>query len=178
MHTVVNFLPWRRALFYRQLRRWGLLACGIVLIAAITALALRSHWQLERAINDTQASAQRQINQLLSQREQQRNAQAKRNAWVLQRLARRQDTLEWSQRLLEIVERLPAQAWLDELSFRDGALWLSGTLIQFSALATLDDGLQNLPGFQPGKAGKIQRDNAGRWLFQYQLQKGVANAAP
>lgn len=178
MSPVVNFLPWRRARFYQHLRHWGMFVCASALICTAAALALCTHWRSVRAVHDIHMQAERQITLQLAQREQERSAQAKQQALLQQRLAHRRETQAWSQQLLEIVERLPAQAWLNALSYRDGALMMSGTLTQFAALTVLDRGLQTLPGFQPGKAGKIQRDSAGRWVFEYRLQKDVAYAAP
>ncbi|WP_393970271.1 hypothetical protein [Kluyvera intermedia] len=118
------------------------------------------------------------MSQQLAERVQQRNAQRLQSAQLRQRQAGRQKTQAWSSRLTQLAEKLPAPAWLTALSYRDGVLSLTGTLTQFSAFSTLDEGFASVADFLPGQAEKIQRDSAGLWLFEYQLREDVGHEAP
>lgn len=106
------------------------------------------------------------------------NAQVAQNAQLRQRQAHRHKTQDWSSRLTQLADKLPAQAWLKTLSYRDGVLALSGTIAQFAALNTMDDSMQSVPGFARGKAEKIQRDSAGYWMFEYRLREDVGHENP
>lgn len=106
------------------------------------------------------------------------NAQVAQNAQLRQRQAHRHKTQDWSSRLTQLADKLPAQAWLKALSYRDGVLALSGTIAQFAALNTMDDSMQSVPGFARGKAEKIQRDSAGYWMFEYRLREDVGHENP
>lgn len=178
MAATVNFLPWRQMRFYLLLRRWGVLILGLWLVCGATAYVRCLHWQATRAANETHTQAEQQISQQLVLREKQFSVEAQRQAQIQKRLASRQATQDWSRRLLDLSAQLPAQVWLNALSYRDSELSLTGTLTQFSAMTALDSGLKTVSGFQPGRAGKIQRDSAGRWLFQYQLREEVTHGAP
>ncbi|BBQ81896.1 TPA: hypothetical protein I9Y23_000809 [Kluyvera ascorbata] len=177
VHTV-NFLPWRRARFYRHLRRWvaGVAACWLLSMAV--AFSCQLSGKARRAGDDIHADAERQITQQLAAREREWAARAQQQALLAQRLAHRRTTEAWAARLSTLAEQLPPQAWLNELVYRERTLLLSGTLIQFAALAGVEQVLTALPGFQPATAGKIQRDNAGRWQVHYQLQEETDDAAP
>lgn len=176
MASTVNFLPWRRARFHQRLRRWGLVVCAIWLLCGAGGWAGWAHWRSERVVNDIHTQAEQLRGQQLAQREKALRAQRQQQVHTQQRLARRRDVESWPSRLRLLAERLPASAWLNTLRYQDRALSLSGTLTQFPALAALDQVLRSLPGFQPGRAGKIQRDKAGRWLFQYQLSQEAPDA--
>lgn len=81
-------------------------------------------------------------------------------------------------RLQALAEHLPASAWLKELSYRDGTLSLSGVLTQFSALGEVEKTLRAIPGFHLKPIEKIERENTGRWLFQYSLREEADYVLP
>lgn len=178
INTAVNFLPWRRRQFTRVLWRWGLLVCSSWLVCACIAFYAALYWQADRNLSEVYVSAEQRLRQQMSQREQLLNVKAQQNAQAQKRRLNKEMTEAWSSRLGWLAEHLPEQAWLTELTYHRGVLSLAGVLTQFSALAVADRELQHVPGFLPGKAGKIVRGNDGYWQFQYQLPEGVANAAP
>lgn len=174
----VNLLPWRRIRFYQHLRRWGAGVAACWLCGAVVVLSCWLNGKAVQAVNDMHIAAERQIAQRLILRERERAEREKQKVRNAQKLARRQETLAWSARLTTLAEGLPAQAWLNALDYRDRTLSLSATLTRFSALTELEHRLETLPGFQPAKPGKIQRDSAGRWLVRFQLHEEIAHAAP
>lgn len=178
IHQSVNFLPWRRIQFHRCLQRWGMLVCMSWLICGGMAFYAANYWQVERQVSEIHLLAELQIRQQLLQREQQLKANAQQRARAQKRRAMRAITQAWSPRLFALSEHLPEQVWLNELSYRRGTLSLAGVLTQFSALSALEQELQRVSGFRPGKAGKIHRGSDGYWQFQYQLPEEVENAAP
>ena len=170
----VNFLPWRRIQFHRCLQRWGLRVCMSWLICGMAFYAA-GYWQAERQVSEIHRLAERQIHQQLVRRDQQLKANAQQRARAQKRRAMKEATQAWSPRLFALSKQLPQQAWL---SYRRGTLSLTGVLTQFSALSVLEQELQRVSGFMPGKAGKIHRGSDGFWQFQYQLSEAVHNAAP
>lgn len=178
MNQTVNFLPWRRIQFYRDLQRWGLLVGGSWLVCSCVAFYAALYWQMDKKVSDYHVLAEQQIRQQIVQREQQIKGDTEQRALYQKRLAMREITRLWSMRLSTLAENLPQQAWLNELSYRHGALSLSGVLTQFSALSAIERELQHVPGFLPAKAGKIQRGSDGYWQFQYQLPEEVGHAVP
>lgn len=178
MNLAVNFLPWRRIRFYRQLRRWGAGVAACWLCGAAVVLFCWLNGQAARTVNAMHIAAERQIAQQLALRERAQAERAKQQALNAQKHARRQATLAWSARLTTLAEGIPAQAWLNELDYRDRTLSLSATLTRFPALTELEHRLETVPGFQPAKPGKIQRDSTGRWLVRYQLNEEIAHATP
>lgn len=176
-HTV-NFLPWRRLRLYRQLRRWGAGVLALWLVFGALALTCRLRWQTVASVDAVQATAERQLSQLLAQRQQALIIRAQEQAAKAQKAARRRATAAWSARLVMLAETLPAQAWLNELTYSDRTLQLSGTLTQFSALVPLERALNALPGFENARPGTLQRDEAGRWRVHYQLREEATHAAP
>lgn len=178
INQTVNFLPWRRIQFYRDLQRWGLLVCGCWLMCGCMAFYATLYWQTARQVSDLHLLAEQQIRQQMLLREQRLKADVQQRAKDQKRRSMRAVTEAWSPRLFALSEHLPERAWLNELSYRRGVLSLAGVLTQFSALSALERELQSVSGFMPGKAGKIQRDNDGYWQFQYQLPEEVENAAP
>ena len=176
-HTV-NFLPWRRLRLYRLLRRWGSGILALWLVVGALAIACRLHWQTVASVDAVQATAERQLSQLLAQRQQALLLRAQEQAAQVQKAARRRVTAAWSARLVELAEALPAQAWLNELTYSDRTLQLSGTLTQFSTLVPLERALNALSGFEKARPGTIQRDEAGRWRVHYQLSEEAPHADP
>ena len=174
----VNFLPWRRIQFHRCLQRWGLRVCMSWLICGGMAFYAAGYWQAERQVSEIHRLAERQIHQQLVRRDQQLKANAQQRARAQKRRAMKEATQAWSPRLFALSKQLPKQAWLNALSYRRGTLSLTGALTQFSALSVLEQELQRVSGFMPGKAGKIHRGSDGFWQFQYQLSEAVHNAAP
>lgn len=178
VNETVNFLPWRRIRLLRCLRYWGIWVGAIWLVCGVAASLVRGHWQGVARVHEVQTLAEQHITQRLAEQMQQLNARARQQAQWRLRQARRQKTQDWSSRLTQLAQQLPAHAWLTALSYRDGVLSLSGTLTQFSALATLDGSFQSVPGFLPGHAEKIQRDSAGRWTFEYRIREETRHEAP
>ena len=178
MNPAVNFLPWRRIRFYQRLRRWGAGVAACWLCGAAMALSGWLNGQAVLAVNNIHNAAEQQISQRLALRERALRERAKQQALNAQKQARRRVTATWSARLTALAEGMPAQAWLNALDYRDRTLSLSATLTRFPALAALENSLRALPGFQPAKVGKIQRDSAGRWQFQYALREESGNASP
>ena len=178
VNETVNFLPWRRTRFLRCLRYWGIWVGAIWLICGAAVWRVRGHWQGVQRVHEVQTQAEQRITQQLAERVEQLNARALQRAQWQLRQARRQKTQDWSSRLTQLAEQLPAQAWLTALSYRDGVLSLSGTLTQFGALATIDVVFQSVPGFMPGHAEKIQRDSAGRWVFEYRIREETRHETP
>ena len=123
-------------------------------------------------------AAERRMAQRLILREREQAEREKQKVRNAQKQARRQETRAWSARLMTLAEGLPAQAWLNALDYRDHTLSLSATLTRFPALTELEHRLETVPGFQPAKPGKIQRDSAGRWLVRFQLNEESAHATP
>lgn len=178
MNDSVNFLPWRRTRLLRQLRYWSMCVCAVWLVCGVVVWAAREHWQDERCVHEMHAQMAQHISQQLAQRVQQRNVQILQSSQLRQRQAGRQKTQAWSPRLMQLAEKLPAQAWLTALSYRDGVLSLTGTLTQFSAFSTMDGGFASVADFLPGHAEKIQQDSAGFWMFEYQLREALGHETP
>lgn len=178
MNPAVNFLPWRRKRFYQHLRRWGAGVAACWLCGAAMVLSGWLNGQATQAVNEVHLAAEQQIAQRLALRERELRERARQQALNAQKQARRRTTATWSARLTALAEGMPAQAWLNALDYRDRTLSLSATLTRFPALAALENSLRAVPGFQPAKVGKIQRDSAGRWLAHYQLIEEADDAAP
>lgn len=172
MIQTVNFLPWRRIRFYQHLRRWGAGVAICWLCGAVVVLSCWLNGKAVQAVNDMHIAAERQIAQRLILREREQAEWEKQKVRNAQKQARRQETRAWSARLMTLAEGLPAQAWLNALDYRDHTLSLSATLTE------LEHRLEIVPGFQPAKPGKIQRDSAGRWLVRFQLNEERAHATP
>ncbi|WP_052282823.1 PilN domain-containing protein [Kluyvera genomosp. 1] len=178
MNQTVNFLPWRRIQFYRDLRCWGLRVCGSWLVCGGMAFYASLYWQIDQKVSEHHVLAEQQIRQQMLLREQQLKSDAQERALDQKRLAMREVTRAWSQRLSALADNLPPQSWLNELTYRRGVLSLSGVLTQFSALSAVEQVLQSIPGFLPGKAGNIQRSSDGYWQFQYQLAEEMRHVVP
>lgn len=174
----VNFLPWRQRRFRRLLNRWLGWVGAIWLVCGVLAFVGREYWLPVAAVSDIHTESERLLVQQLALRERALQASLQQQAALQKRQRTRQMTEAWSPRLLALAERLPASAWLSELSYRDGVLSLSGALTLFSALADVEQTLRAIPGFRLGQVGKIQRDSAGRWQFQYALREESGNAPP
>lgn len=178
MNDSVNFLPWRRTRRLRQLRYWGMCVCAVWLVCGVVVWAARGHWQGEQRVHEMHAQMAQHISQQLAERVQQRNAQILQSAQLRLRQAGRQKTQVWSSRLTQLAEKLPAQAWLTALSYRDGVLSLTGMLTQFTAFTTLDEGFASVADFLPGQAEKIQQNSDGHWMFEYQLREVLGHETP
>lgn len=178
MNINVNFLPWRRSRFYRHLRYWGMFVGGVWLILGTLVYEVAVEKVMTLTIIDIQHTAEKQISTQMGIRERQLRERAQQHAVQRKRFAYRKATLAWVQRLSLLAEHLPAQAWLTQMTYRDRVLSLSGLLNRFPALAVLDDELHHVIGFEPGQAGKIERDSEGRWGFDYQLRQRPDDATP
>ena len=174
----VNFLPWRQRRFRRLIQRWLVWAGVVWLLCGALAFIGRGYWLPVAAVSNIHVEAERRVVQQLAQREQVLQAGLQQQAALKKRQRTRQVTEAWSPRLLALAAHFPASAWLSELSYRDGVLSLSGVLTPVSALAEVEQTLRAIPGFRLGQAGKIQRDSAGRWQFQYALREESGNASP
>lgn len=176
--SLVNFLPWRRMHFQRQIRGWGLLVGGVWLVSCAVTLIMREGWSSAGAISDVHASAEQQIAQQLARKEPLLRMEMQRQSVLRKRQLSRLATEAWALRLQTLAEHLPASAWLKEFSYRDGMLSLSGVLTQFSALGEVEKTLRTFPGFRLKPVEKIERDSSGRWLFQYSLREEADHAVP
>lgn len=176
--SLVNFLPWRRMHFQKQLRGWSLMVGGLWLVSFALTLIMREGWSSAGAISDLHTSAEQQIAQQLARKEQSLEMEMQRQSVLRKRQLSRRATEAWALRLQALAEHLPASAWLRELSYRDGTLSLSGVLTQFSALGEVEKTLRAIPGFHLKPIEKIERENTGRWLFQYSLREEADHAVP
>lgn len=178
MSQAINLLRWREKRRRRCLRLWLLLLAGLCLIS--TAVWL--HGFSVRALSHTWRAAitenQKPLSEALSQREQHLKEQQQR--WHERALLEKQraSTQQWQGHLQALAEQLPEQAWLTTLQWQNETLHFTGVASQFSALARLAQVVKQLPGFQPGTAGAVHRDDQGRWQFSYQLLKEVEHESP
>ena len=176
--SLVNFLPWRRMHFQRQLRGWSLLVTGVWLISCTVTLIMREGWSSAGAISDVHTSVEQQIAQQLARKEQSLQMEMQQQSVLRKRQLSRRATEAWVLRLQTVAEHLPASAWLREFSYRDGTLSLSGVLTQFAALGEVEKTLRAIPGFHLKPIEKIERESTGRWLFQYSLREEAGYALP
>lgn len=178
MSASVNFLPWRQSRLRKRILHGGLILAGIML----TLLMLGGNRLVASHLQDTlmvcHIDAERQLIHALAQREELLRRRLQERAQQQRQQSVRRQTLAWQARLVALAEQLPAQAWLTGLSYQNDVLSLSGVLARFSALHSLDEQMQHVDGFQPAVAGKMARDKDGRWLFNYQIKRRVADAAP
>ncbi|KNC90196.1 hypothetical protein GM31_05330 [Trabulsiella odontotermitis] len=176
MHQV-NFLPWRERRQRRCLRFWVLISVGSLLVMTLAWLMTRLTLENANHIAALHAAANRDLQQILAQREKplrQALQQANnRQQWQ----ARHARTQAWQPRLQAVAARFPEQAWLTELTWQNTTLTLNGQTTAFTALADLNDALRELPGLKPAKAGKTGRDAQGRWQFTLRLE-GADAATP
>ena len=176
MAQAVNFLPWRARQQRRCLRVWTTIFSATLLLIVLLAVMLRMHalqenqrltWVQQAGITLQTGLAQRQARLLAQQAERQTRQQRHR---------RLQATREWQRTLTRLADALPAQAWLNELRFQQGALSLAGYAVSFAALGELETALNALPGLRMGKPGAASRDTQGRWQFNYDLLPDAPHA--
>lgn len=178
MTASVNFLPWRQSRQRKRIRRACLMA-GLVLLAVMATGGIRyGELRARRAALIVHIDAERQLIRALAQREaafreRERVAQQRQREY-----AARQHTAAWEARLVELAEKLPARAWLTELTYQNEVLSLSGALMRPAVLRAVDETLRQMAGFSPAVAGKMTRDKAGRWLFNYQMKRRADDATP
>lgn len=175
--ATVNFLPWRQQRRRRFWRFWCLLVTGSVLVAGLMTQSLSVSLEQDRQVQRVYLQADTTLYRLLVQRQQ--DLHGRRQQIIAQRARQQQyaRTGRWQQTLLQVAARLPAQVWLTQLEFRQGALKLSGYSLSLRALTGLDAALEDMPGFVNGKAGRTRRDESGRWQFHYQLTQEPHDAA-
>lgn len=178
MGISVNFLPWRQGREKRRRRRWVLITALLTLTAILGGGIAVEGWRSRGTVISANLDAERLLAQALKQREMQLTRRQQSHTTRRYHDAIRRSTLAWQTRLTDLAAALPAQAWLTRLDYQNGVLALSGSLSRFSALHPLNDMLQHIDEFQPAVAGKMARDEKGRWLFNYTLKRNIADAAP
>ncbi|MEO3991636.1 PilN domain-containing protein [Pseudocitrobacter cyperus] len=178
MTTRVNFLPWRQSRLRRRRFRGCLIVAGMLLLAMVTGGIRLGDLRLSNAALAQKIEAERQLLRALTLREEQLNARQQAQKLLQREASARLKTLAWQARLQALAAQLPEQAWLTGLGYQNDVLTLSGVLNRFSALHALDETMQHIAEFHPAVAGKMTRDDAGRWLFNYQIKRSVADAAP
>lgn len=176
MSHSVNFLPWRETRRRQRLQMAGVLIIGLLLILLAALLVSRLNKQGSHALETVRISAddllytalqqrERAIRQLLQQQEQQRL-----------RYRRLQKSAAWQSRLQAIASRMPEQAWLTHLHYRQNTLMLRGLTLNLKGLAELEKALGNIAGLRPPRAGETHRDSEGRWLFHFSMDDEDDNA--
>lgn len=139
----------------------------LILLAALLAPRLNkraAHWMATVKLN-----ADNQLYSALQQRERTMRQQLQHREQQRLRRLRREKTAAWQPRLQEIAARMPEDAWLTHLEYRQNALSLSGLTLNLKGLAALEKALANISGFLPAKAGETHRDSEGRWLFHFSM---------
>lgn len=178
MSASVNFLPWRQSRQRKRRRLGGLVLAGVMLALLMSGASRLAQSRLQERLLVCHVDAERQVIRALTLREEQIGLRLQEREQQLRQQTARRQTLAWQARLAALTERLPAQAWLTGLSYQNDVLQLSGVLVRFSALHSLDEQMQHIDGFQPAIAGKMARDKDGRWLFNYQMKRRAVDAAP
>jgi pilus assembly protein HofN len=92
----------------------------------------------------------------------QRQQQEQRRACALRA------TAAWQPTLQAIASRMPEQAWLTRLEYRQNTLILSGLALHLKGLAELEKALGSVAG-SSAKGGETHRDSEGRWLFHFSM---------
>ena len=171
MSRPVNLLPWRQSRRLRVLRFWGLMFGALPLLA----VALHASQQIARmhieALGAVRTQADAALGQALAGREAQLKARLAGQALLRQRQTRLRQTAEWETALTNIALRLPENAWLTALSWRDGALTLSGLTGRLATLSELDAALRALPAWHEVTSGATRREGRERWQFSYRLTR-------
>ncbi|VUS95609.1 PilN domain-containing protein [Klebsiella spallanzanii] len=176
MSQIVNFLPWRETRRRKRLRTGLLLTSGVLLILLAMLLASRLHKRMTDTLETLWIGADSQLYSAFQQREHVMRQQLQQQEQRRQRQLRREKTAAWQPRLQEIAARLPEQAWLTHLEYRQNALLLSGLTFNLKGLVVLEKALESIHGFHPAKAGETHRDSEGRWLFRFSMTGEGENA--
>ena len=169
MSHIVNFLPWRETRRKQRLRIGGLVSVGLLLILLAALLAPRLNKRTAHWLATVKLNADNQLYSALQQRERTMRQQLQHREQQRLRRLRREKTAAWQPRLQEIAARMPEDAWLPHLEYRQNALSLSGLTLNLKGLAALEKALANISGFLPAKAGETHRDSEGRWLFHFSM---------
>ena len=169
MSQIVNFLPWRETRRRQRLRSGGLVLVGFLLVLLMAWFASRMNSRVSHSLEAERASAESQLYNAFQQRERVMRQRLQQHERLRQRQQRREITAAWQPRLLEVAARLPEQAWLTSLEYRQNALTLGGLTLNLKALTTLEKALEGISGFHPAKAGETHRDSEGRWLFSFSM---------
>lgn len=169
MVQIVNFLPWRETRRRQRLQMGGLLVAGFLLILLALLVTSRLNRQVNHAFETVRINAENRLYTAFQQRERVMQQQLQQYERLRQSRRRREKTAAWQPGLRMIAARLPAQAWLTHLEYRQNALLLRGLTLNIKGLAALDKALENITGFRPAQAGETHRDSEGRWLFSFSM---------
>lgn len=176
MSRLVNFLPWRETRRRQRLRTGGLLIAGLLLILIAALLASRLNKRVNLLPATAKINADDRLYAAFQQRERGMRQQLEQQEHRRLRQLRRERTAAWQPGLREIAARMPEQAWLTHLEYRQNTLLMSGLTLNLKGLAALEKELGKLSGFRPAKAGETRRDSEGRWVFHFSLAGEDGNA--
>lgn len=169
MVQIVNFLPWRERRRWQRLRMGGLLVVGFLLILLALLFTSRLNRQTSHLLRTVIIDAESQLHTAFQQRERVMRQQLQQYERRRQSRRQREKTAAWQPGLRMIAARLPAQAWLTHLEYRQNTLSLRGLTLNLKGVAALEKALENITGFRPAQAGETHRDSEGRWLFSFSM---------
>lgn len=165
-----NFLPWRRLRQQRCWRFWGLLFVGALLISFTIAAHQRANYAANVRVLQMHLTGDTLIQHELEMRHAQWRELNEKFQQRQQTLVLQAKTQAWQPALMALASVMPEKAWLTQLRYQQSSLSLTGYTATLSALTKLAESLKHLPGFTPGKAGELQQDAQGQWMFSFKLQ--------
>ena len=177
MEQMINLLPWRDQRRQACRRFWGQLLVSVAGMMALIIVLFHTKTAQDKRIATLWLQSDTQM--LSALKAKQPHFQALRQSWLNQkaRMHRHSHTRRWQQRLAELADKMPDNAWFTEMHFQQGQLSVSGLARTFQSLSELEQALETTDGFLLRQAGSTERDAQGRWQFHYQLNKEDEHAA-
>lgn len=164
----VNFLPWRRQLQLRQLRRDGLLLAGLLAVFMLAVMPLMAQQAFSerqqiglRWLKETNGKLEK-LKSRLTRLGQQRDTLRHRLAIIE---ARQEHLSAWYGLMHDLAETMPAALWLSEINKTAESLTITGYCLQLAEVEAFRRRLQQQALFRQVTTGRLSRDAQGMIRF-------------